>query len=716
MDTNGEITLRIDENFMNEFEGLDMKDAIEKICSPEYMLTINERATTLVGSWLEDQSVPEQDIPAITERYMQCTRMVLSQIGFLRLFQVAQKHTTRRYEEDVDPEVQQLITNCLDLLTIHFEPFSIDKDFDKQMHFKNNFLKLKQRIAAKVLEGTRASPDNTHLHVGVIQRATTFELPVLFNRAFSGYAREIPGPVGQLMANQLMRMLPEIANDAYARTHVGVFSSGMSGFKAIKESLGDVDKNNLIIAQTVYFEIPIGFSDKFGHQPLLTSPDRLKEIINERVQKRTDEPLVVYLQRLSSNPDCTSSVKFGAEEAVETLEKIPNIRRPIIVIEDTTMDPLKGFHSLNELWPRVNKLIEQGADITVLNIASLIKHGQYGLDAVSGGIGAGIGNRPEILDRYAAGVGANISEHSAAMLFPLDFISMAERVSRAEKVTKQMCDRLVAQISNSLLEVRPIDVASEEQLLYLRPRQGVPGSIVAKVVKGVISASYSTSLRMGTSYGFDNPRYSVLNDQDTMFRLTPGQQTSTELASLMDNVLEVLTSENAYEKLKTELSSMISLVNIALSRIKFEPLSDGGGSALSASAQYLRENYGDLANFGYYTTVLAAYPLLDMLRGGNLKIGERTIEFSEFDKERLVSIQQEIPDKYSLELQFFKFALNLPEVISDLQRAIPVLGKLSPRTVQHLCKTVIFANSVGKSKWRFGSSLYKFMSGYYQHI
>lgn len=410
-----------------------------------------------------------------------------------------------------------------------------------------NIQQLKQELMfnahtlASLGEATeRVSPEISHdgdFHIGPTQRHMRINQGYLNERDATTYSRGSAGTSGHLLGLNIAREygLPNRSNDVSRQ--VEVFSSGMGALGTVLESVEEV-KPKVIMTEGTYFELPASAIEHGIIQETTPVNEDLYFKIASEIKKDSSTPLVIVGQPFGSGME----KNIFDLDRVLTIVKSTDTKRQVILVVDSTM-----HGATLQKWTDVKEIVDTGKDFTFIEIQSLMKHSQIGMDTVTGGMALGYGSHPEHVRNKAGSRGTIISEHNAAVLFPFSAEQQIHRVQRAgrnaEFIAKTLSEKLK---DNSLFKGVHYSTESDPEtakrydtkspILFIELNELVPEQVVRQLMGHFqgIQRMFPESGN-GTSYGFDGTRFSTMSlgpDHPKVIRIAAGQESTIQLMAI----------------------------------------------------------------------------------------------------------------------------------------------------------------------------------------
>lgn len=535
---------------------------IDKIISAINLETVNESVNMaiphkdrqqIVMSGKEVLKLAKQDVQ---ERALDKTSIHISALGktnvanlYLEAIKEEQKSMQFSQRTDVNKIVlEKMATEInqkkqeledLALSALNISPDSLE-DAQNVQQLKQELMFDSHTLASLGESTERVSPEMSasgDFHAGPIQQQMRQHQGFFNERSASVYSRESAGTFGHLLGLNIAREygLPNRSNTT--NRQVEVFNSGMAALGTVMESLEEV-KPQFIISEGVYFELPAtAIRHGFITETTQVNEDLYFKIAKE-AKKDSSTPLVIVGQPFGS----------GMEKNIFDLDRVLAIikttdtKRQIVLVVDSTM-----HGATLQKWNDVNEIIDTGKNFTLIEVQSLMKHSQLGLDTVTGGVALGYGSHPEHARNRSGSRGTIISEHNAAVLFPFSAEQQIHRVQRAGRNAEFIANNLTEKLKgNPLFKAVHYATNSDHEtakryktkppILFVELNELVPEQVVNQL-KGQfvgIQKMFPESGR-GTSYGFDGTRFEVMSlgpDHSKVIRIAAGQESSIQLMAI----------------------------------------------------------------------------------------------------------------------------------------------------------------------------------------
>lgn len=488
---------------------------------------------------------------------------------------------------EIDNRIGTLTNLSQQFLEIQTDPLvdAQNIQIQKQMLLANSHL------IAGIGESTeRVSPQMGNIgefHTGPLQSVLRNNAGFLNERGPGVYNRENAGTMAHLLSLNIAReyRLPE--KNPTARRQVEVFGSGMAALGTVLEAV-ESSNSELIITEGFYFELPeIAKRHKVITE---TTPidDKLYFGLAEKLKVDSTKPLTIIAQPYGS----------GLEPNIFDLKRTLGIiksaegNRPVTLILDSTMHGA----SINE-WQTVQEITGMGKNFTLIEIQSLVKHGQLGMDSVPGGVALALGSHPELVRTSTGSRGTMMPEHAASVLFPVNAETQMIRIQRAGRNAEYIANHLRSRLQNNPIFERVHYAPSSDPETAKQYKTKPPilfieiNPLVPSHEMSVLMTEFSAIHKMfpesgkGTSYGFDGTRFEIIpigRDQSPTIRIAAGQESTLQLMAIANFIETKMNNPNFIKNvsfaIKQEISSIqerwgYSKENFK-SRLYFDPSSD----------------------------------------------------------------------------------------------------------------------------------------------
>lgn len=498
--------------------------------------------------------------------------------------------------------------------------------------------------------------------------STTTELPKT-----SGYSRFRPGIFARMLAGNIdaQYRLPQASN--VSRKEVAVYSSGMGGLGSVLEALANLN-SEMVISDGFYFELP-AVAKKTG---LITDTTPVDEeyylSAAGKLRQETVRPITFFAQPFSSGMEAN----FDLDRLLKVIET-SDFSRPVYIVLDTTMH---GPSLQN--WDRINALNRGGKNVTYIEVQSLVKHGQLGLDKVPGGVVIAYGSNPDVINSAAGTRGALMQEFAAACLFPFSSETQLHRIHRAGRNAEHLSNflqeltkdnPLFGGVFYSSADTRQ-DYATKSPFLFLKINPLVKPYFDESLAQALVTASHTIpDTTEGTSYGFNGTRFESIPigpNRSDVIRIAAGQQSILNIMALEAHLERMITNpswiENASGWLNREIDTLIAdtLPRIlrAPRRTAFNPHRDPQNSTHSA----LNEITNRDAN-GFLLNSFRGYQISAELTNPKLR------EKLNVPQEKLDELNSLLPPVTDVKAAFIQWQIVQPEFIDAFRTKLTVAGK-----------------------------------------
>ncbi len=553
-------------------------------------------------------------------------------------------------------------------------------------------------LAGLAISTEHVSPEMyrfSNFHKGLMQATLKNSAGLVADRASGIYTRENAGTFAHLLGLNIARekMLPALTptND-YG---VEVFTSGMGALGSVLESISQAWHPDTIMASGIYFELPV----------VAQNANTIKEVepVGENFYfdiatklKQGQKPLAVFAQPFSSGVD---DMVVDTKRILEIIKNNDG-NQPVFLVLDTTM------HGVNiNFWPQVNEITSAGKDFTLIEIQSLVKHGQLGLDAVPGGVALAYGTHPEIISTTIGSRATMMPEANAAVLFPFLGEVQSHRIERAGRNAEYLAKGLSeSQKDNPLIDsvyyAPTADEAAKKvssqyetksPILFLKLNPVIPERTLVFWLSDLSGINYNfPESGIGTSYGFDGTRFENIpigRDGGVSIRIAAGQESMLQVMALEKYLDYYLNkpelNEYVSRDLKSEIRQIVSPMEYQKEDFKYSFYFLPGMNRNSNSDKYL-QNMENGRVLRYFS---------DQVRG-RLLVKEFT------DKPglatRLEITQKEIEDlkgtfdkPEEINQIFTSWMITQPEYIGALRHKLAIRGKMpSEETTYQIARLV----------------------------
>lgn len=535
---------------------------------------------------------------------------------------------------------------------------------------------------AGISEATeRVSPEMTRtakFHTGVLQANMSRGQGFLNERSAGVYTRENAGTMAHLLGLNIAREygLPNRTNTS--KREVEVFANGMGALGSVLESIED-QKPELIISEGVYFELP-SIAERHGSIKKQTPiNDELYFGIAAKLKNESVQPLVIFGQPFGS----------GMEEKVFDLDRTLKIikdsegKRPIVLVIDSTM------HGASlQRWKDVEEITSSGKDFTLIEVQSLVKHGQIGMDTVPGGVALAYGTHPELVRASTASRGTMMQEHQAAVLFPFSAELQLARIQRAGRNAKYLAQELKTKLANNPI-YNGVHLASESDpevsnqyktkppILFIRLNPLIPPTKVDILLDNLtgLDRTFPESGK-GTSYGFDGTRFEIIpigEGGSQTLRIAAGQESSIPLMAMARHIEYQLNHPRFIRDVSYGLKEEIRMVSEPFGydkenfkyRLYYDPSLNVNDS-------------GDMYIAGLGNNEVESY-LHDQCRGHEISEGlksnpelKQTLEITD---ESLDNMAKKLDSPQEIRDWMTQYVITKPEFLNEFRKRLTVFGK-----------------------------------------
>lgn len=565
-----------------------------------------------------------------------------------------------------------------------------------QIQKQKQIILYNSHVLAGIGESTeRVSPENSmwgRSHKGVLQADLRTHIGYFSERGASGYSRSDAGSMAHILGVNIASEYGLPIDTKTSRRQVEVYSSGMGALGSVLESV-ETANTELLVTEGTYFEL----SELAKKHNKIKEPtpinDNLYFKIAEQAKKEVSEPLVIMAQPFGS----------GMEEKVFDLDRVLRIiedsegNRPIVLVMDSTMHG----GSINK-WQEVERITASGKDFTFIEMQSLMKHSQMGLDAVPGGVALAYGSHPEIIRQSTGSRGTMLHEHSASVLFPFSSEIQLARIQRAgrnaEYITKRINDAIKA---NPLFEgvhyASDSDPETAKQYKTKPPILFVKLSPLIEETDASILLSNITGLQRyfpesgkGTSYGFDGSRFeyvSIGRDLSPALRIAAGQESTLQIMALANYIEYRLNDpkfiENVSARLEGEINRIISPIGLNKDALQY--------------SLYYRPDLNSNNTTTSYIESLSTSNILSYLKGSArghyiLKELRENVELKnqlKISDELLNKLSEKLDSKEEIRDLTTQYAITTPEFIDKFREKLSIAGKMpSKERVYQIAKAM----------------------------
>lgn len=515
----------------------------------EESLAITRKYTSELGIEMNEEealSLLRKDHEERVKQRVIFTRGIEGKLQLLKCYKTATQTT---FIDEINTLADEL--ERLTVLTTNVDQDPLE-DQSYLLSLKNRYLDISSKISALAISRERVSrviDDQNPTHVGRFQEwfnKRTGIIEAKFTRALSTYGRNMAPTFNHLLAAQATNEygLP------YYLSRVELGSSAMTLFAELARGL-ERNHCDCILTKGMYFEVEDLVSELFGEQSI-TNPEELTNKVDEELKDITKpSPIAIFTQPHSGTPDI-------ADPEIKRLIDIikgSKTHRPIFLVVDTSM-----VGPSYNLFAELKTLIEmEDRDITLIQIQSLVKHGQAGLDHVTAGLGIMYGKRTEVLNGIGNS-GGYLQNYSASFLLPLDAETQAHRIQVAGRNA-----RVIENIVGNKIRQNPlfsIDTSKrEEETGINRPFCFIKSTLPYDYQKLRNSLRGFPGAGNSTSYGFDGTRIETIPADDVWIRIAGGQESILQAIAIGTKIAEDLNGYDIKQTSRREIRSAEAAVD-----------------------------------------------------------------------------------------------------------------------------------------------------------
>jgi cystathionine beta-lyase/cystathionine gamma-synthase len=559
------------------------------------------------------------------------------------------------------------------------------------------------QLAALSVSTEKVSPGlewHSAFHSGILQGELS-EKAFFSNYGITGYSRSSAGSMGLLLVMQLTSesRVPRLSPSSNYSSEI--FASGMSGLSSVYNSLKTALDPELLMTSGFYFELPIISQLEKHDVTTLPADDRFHTRLTRELGKNTEKPLVIFAQPFGS----------GLNEPVFDLARtLKNLRetdssRPVFLVLDTTM------HGMTlEGWQDIEQLNSSGKDVTLIQVQSLLKHSQMGMDSVPGGFAVAYGSHPEIIRSTTSLRGAVLPEYNAAFLYPFNSEIQTHRIQRAGRNAEYLAGTIQNSVKDNPFvnqvyyspnqDPRSETVSSQYSIrppfLYIT----FPPLISGHIEKYLNLPHYKNlfpETGNGTSYGFDGTRWEIFTLDDSgsfCVRLAAGQESVLQLMSLTETLTHSLNDPELTRKVKLglreEMDSIIHPFNPkerALMDIYYQP------SEILETAPNTKQYINQLKNqppLEYLRSQLRGHRIV-----ADLSANENLAQRLDLTPDQITSFAQQLDNLPEVRRILVSLIITRPDFLREFRSKLSIFGKVpSEELAYHLAQTITDPESI----------------------
>jgi len=657
----------------------------------------------------------------LEERELDRANLHLSLMGKLGVAELvsatAQKELNFPYrrESDVHPAVlesvarqakrmvEEITSLTAGVLDIEVDPLADSAQVQVQ---KQTLMYLSHLLAGLSLSTERVSPEMVRMsvfHRGLMQAEVKRVASVVSDRPVSVYNREGAGTWAHLLGINMASefRLPGLSPEADSQ--IEVFSSGMGALGAVMEAVESFTSPapEVVVTSGFYFELVRVAKDLGIIDDPVSVDEELYQQIERKVKMKTNHPLAVFAQPYSSNID---DQVFDVSKTLEIIKSQAG-ERPIILVLDSTMHG----SSLN-LWEKTKEIADEGIDFTVIEVQSLVKHGQLGMDTVPGGVALAYGSHPELVRTATGSRGVMMPEYNAAVLFPFSAEAQTHRINRAGRNAAYLAERLAPSIEeNPIFDSIHFAPNRDAESGRLAKQYGVLPPFLFIEVNPLAVEAVSEMLRgyagvhrvfpesgVGTSYGFDGTRIERIpagKDGTDCIRIAAGQESLLPLMAISERFRASLNDPKLMEtvswRLKHEISQIVRpswyLKKTIADRFRF-PSSFYDGRKVTKSIDSTVLYFSD-QNRGW-----------QIVR--ELEKNKALADQLNLPEDNLAELRENLDDLSIIRERFVSWAISQPEFVEDLRKRLSIKGRMPSAEAAYQVARAVMTGRGKKGKER----------------
>jgi cystathionine beta-lyase/cystathionine gamma-synthase len=587
-------------------------------------------------------------------------------------------------EQDVAQSISHLEALTENLLSQETDPLT---DFQSLQTQKQSLSLEISKLATSALATERVSPAPGH--TGVVQMLVKDAGGIPYHERGAGtYTRFHAGSWAHQLGLNIAREYGFPHRDNLAQ--VECFTSGMAALTTVMNSIAETPGVETVMTSGFYFEVP-GFAEKRDIVIDTTRiTDQLYVDLAQKIRQSKQNPLVYYAQPFSSG---VGDEIFDVDRFLKVIET-SDFDRPVTLMMDTTMHG----GTLN-LWDRVKAIVASGKHFTLIEVQSLVKHGQAGMDKAPGGVAMGYGEMANAVVSNTGQLGTMMPEPNAAVLFPFNGEVQAERIAREGRNAEYLAAHLQKALEGNAMY----------QGIYYSPFQSDQSKEAAKqyptkppfffikvnpLCKDHLISQFQLSVGgihknfpgsgYGASYGFDGTRFDEVTIDATgesYLRVVAGQESVLQVMAMSLNLERQLTDPRLAESVCARVEHNINMATANMAYVADKPTLNAWLPTWPETKEETRNRRFSLPE-SYLQSQFNGHAINKLIEENPQAAATLHIDSTLVDK-----LKTTIDSESELRRVFTAWAISQPEFVEKFREKLSLLGKvISDRRAFDLAK------------------------------